>query len=156
MDILIPNESLLTGEITNWSYGDRNIRFRLPLQISYDDDPEQAMTLMEQAARASERVLADPEPVARLMGFGESGIDLELRLWVSDPENGVNNVRSDVYLRIWKDFKTAGITLPFPQRDVHLLKESVAPAISRSGDTRGNRAKSGRGRTRGPRATPKA
>jgi small-conductance mechanosensitive channel len=119
-DILIPNESLLTTDIVNWSYGDRNVRFRLPVQISYADDPEVALALLETAALSTERVLHDPAPAGRLMGFGENGIDLELRIWINDPEVGVNNVRSDVYRRIWRDFRAAGITIPYPQRDVHL------------------------------------
>jgi len=146
-DILIPNETLLTSEIVSWSHGDRNVRFRLPLQISYQDDPAAAMAIMEQAARATERVLADPPPVARLMGFGDSGINLELRLWVNDPENGVNNVRSDTYLRIWKAFRASGITIPYPQRDVRLIQERAAQAASPSAGKPGSRPKSGDDRT---------
>jgi len=142
-DILIPNETLLTSEIINWSYGDRNVRFRLPLQISYQNDPETAMTIMEQAARDTERVLADPPPVARMMGFGDNGINLELRLWVNDPENGVNNVRSDTYVRIWHAFRAAGISIPYPQRDVRLIPERAAQAASRSAGKKGSRSKSG-------------
>ena len=145
-DILIPNETLFTTEIINWSYGDRNVRFRLPVQISYDDDPESAMALMEQAARDTDRVLADPAPVARLMGFGDNGIQLELRLWVNDPERGSNNVRSDTYLRIWRAFQTAGITMPYPQRDVRLVSKSAAPAALRSAGTPGSRTESGHDR----------
>ena len=146
-DILIPNETLFTTEIINWSYGDRNVRFRLPIQISYDDDPESAMALMEQAARGTDRVLADPAPVARLMGFGDNGIQLELRLWVNDPEKGSNNVRSDTYLRIWRSFQAAGITIPYPQRDVRLVSKPVVPAAPRSAGIPGNRPESGRGQT---------
>jgi small-conductance mechanosensitive channel len=137
-DILIPNETLLTSEITNWSYGDRNVRFRLPVQISYQDDPEQAMALMVRAARDTERVLADPEPVVRLLGFGDNGINLELRLWIHDPEKGVNNVRSDVYLRIWRAFRETGISIPYPQRDVRLIPERAAPAAAPSPGTPGS------------------
>lgn len=144
-DILIPNETLFTTEIVNWSYGDRNVRFRLPIQISYDDDPESAMALMEQAARDTDRVLADPAPVARLVGFGDNGIQLELRLWVNDPEQGSINVRSDAYLRIWRAFQGAGITIPYPQRDVRLVSRSTAPAAPRSAGTPGSRTESGRG-----------
>jgi small-conductance mechanosensitive channel len=145
LDILIPNENLITAEIINWSYGDRDVRFRLPVQISYSDDPEQALTILETAALETQRVLPDPAPAARLMGFGDSGINLELRLWIRDPENGVNNVRSDVYRRIWRDFRSAGITIPFPQRDVHLMPAAAAD-ISHAADTAGNRAGSARGR----------
>jgi small-conductance mechanosensitive channel len=146
-DILIPNETLLTAEIINWSYGDKNVRFRLPLQISYQDDPEQAMTIMLRAARETERVLADPEPVVRLMGFGDNGINLELRLWIHDPENGVNNVRSEVYVKIWRYFREAGISIPYPQRDVRLIPERAAPAPGRSPEMPGSLRGSERGQT---------
>ena len=90
------------------------------MQISYDDDPEQAMAIMAQAANANTRVLSNPEPAVRLMEFADSGIALELRVWLSDPEEGIGNVRSDINLAIWHGFKAAGITIPYPQRDVHL------------------------------------
>lgn len=152
-DILIPNESLITSEIINWSYGDRDVRFRLPVQISYSDDPELALTILEKAALDTQRVLRQPPPAACLMGFGDSGIDLELRLWVNDPENGVNNVRSDVYRHIWREFRAAGITIPFPQRDVH-LKPASAADISRATDTAGNRAGSDHGQRPGAAVDP--
>lgn len=119
---LIPNENLITTEVINWSYSDRNVRLKLPVQISYADDPEQAMAIMLEAALNSKRVLKTPEPVARLMGFGESGIDLELRVWLNDPEQGTAAVRSEINLAIWKAFKANHITIPFPQRDIHLFK----------------------------------
>jgi len=54
------------------------------------------------------------------MNFGDSGIELELRIWIQDPENGLGGVRSEVNLAIWRGFKEAGITIPFPQRDIHI------------------------------------
>lgn len=117
---LIPNETLITTEVINWSYTDRNVRLKIPVSISYDDDPEQAMALLLGAARANPRVLDDPAPAARLMNFGDNGIELELRVWIQDPESGLANVRSDVNLAIWHAFKAAGITIPFPQRDLHI------------------------------------
>ena len=124
VETLIPNENLITSEVTNWSYTDRSIRIRMPVQISYDDDPEQVMDILLECGKAHDRVLKDPEPVARLVGFGDNGIDLELRVWLSDPEEGIGNVRSDVYLAIWKQFKQHNITIPFPQRDVHMYPAS--------------------------------
>lgn len=117
---LIPNENLITSEVVNWSYTDPNTRVRIPVQISYDDDPEQAMALLIEAAKASTRILTTPEPTARMLAFADSGIQLELRIWISDPENGIGNVRTDVNLAIWRSFKAAGITIPYPQRDLHL------------------------------------
>ncbi|MFH7320926.1 mechanosensitive ion channel family protein [Desulfurivibrio sp. D14AmB] len=112
----------------NWSFGDRNVRLKVPVQISYDDDPEQAMELMRAAAQTSPRVLADPVPVVRLLEFADSGIALELRVWIGDPEQGSGAVLSEINLAIWRAFKEAGITIPYPQRDLHL--KSVAPSAS--------------------------
>ncbi len=131
LDILVPNENLLTQEITNWSYGDRNVCLKLPVQISYADDPERALAVLEDAARGVPRVLAEPPPRAILSGFGESGIDLELRIWVNDPERGVNNIRSDVNRAMWRALKQAGITIPFPQRDVRIIRAAGAAAPGR-------------------------
>jgi len=120
VETLIPNENLITTEVINWSYSDRKVRIKLPVQISYGDDPEQAMKILLEAAKASSRVLRDPLPAARLMGFGDSGIELELRLWIRDPQQGVANVRSAVNVAIWKGFRAAGITIPYPQQDLHV------------------------------------
>ena len=66
-----------------------------------------------------------PEPVCLLKGFGDSSVDLELRAWIVDPENGVSNVKSEIYLLIWDKFKAAGVEIPFPQRDLHIKDTSV-------------------------------
>jgi small-conductance mechanosensitive channel len=125
VETLIPNENLITTEVINWSYSDRQIRIKLPVQISYEDDPEQAMEILLEAAKVSPRVLRDPPPAARLMGFGDNGIDLELRVWIRDPQQGVANVRSDVNVAIWKGFREAGISIPYPQQDLY-IKEMPA------------------------------
>ena len=120
VETLIPNENLMINEVINWSHSDRKIRLKLPVSISYGDDPEQAMALLLKAGGAPERVLDDPAPVARLMAFGDNGIELQLRVWIQDPQEGISNIRSDINLAIWRAFKAAGVTIPFPQRDVHL------------------------------------
>jgi small-conductance mechanosensitive channel len=56
------------------------------------------------------------------MGFADNGVSLELRFWIRDPESGINNVRSDLHLEIWDLFAAAGITIPYPQRDLHLTE----------------------------------
>jgi len=130
VDTLIPNENIITSQVINWSYADRAIRLKLAVQISYRDNPRKAMQLLRDAAKSHPRVERSPEPAVRVMSFGENGIDLELRFWIDDPEDGVNNVRSDLYLAIWDAFEAAGITIPYPQRDVHLHRgaEGAAPA----------------------------
>ncbi len=120
VDTLIPNENVITNEVINWSYADRNIRLRIQVEISYDDDPEQAMALMREAASVSPRALMEPPPVVNLVEFGDNGILLELRVWIADPEAGVGSVRSAINLAIWRAFKEARITIPYPQRDLHI------------------------------------
>ncbi|VAW92461.1 Potassium efflux system KefA protein / Small-conductance mechanosensitive channel [hydrothermal vent metagenome] len=125
VETLIPNENIITSEVTNWSYSDKHVRVKVPVQVSYDDDVEQAMQLMLDACNVSPRVLQKPEPTVRLTSFADSGIELELRLWLDDPEQGVGSVKSDINLAIWKAFKENAITIPFPQRDVHLIKDTL-------------------------------
>ena len=117
---LIPNEDLITNRVVNWSFSDKNIRVRVPVGISYDSDPRMAMELCVDAARSSGRVLNDPEPRCLMTGFGDNSVNLELRFWINDPSNGVGNARSEVLLSIWDRFKEAGISIPFPQRDLHI------------------------------------
>ncbi|PIX53820.1 MAG: mechanosensitive ion channel protein MscS [Zetaproteobacteria bacterium CG_4_9_14_3_um_filter_54_145] len=127
VETLIPNENLVTSEVINWSYSDHNIRVKIRIQISYNDDPEQAMQLMLDCAHTSARVLQDPLPLCRLVDFGDSGIVLELRIWISDPENGIGGVRSEVNLAIWRAFKQHSITIPYPQRDIHIKSGGMSP-----------------------------
>ena len=121
VETLIPNENLITSEVTNWSYSDRAVRQRIPVQISYNNDPESAMNLLLEAADDKDRILKSPEPAVRLIGFGDNGINLELRIWIDDPESGIASVVSDVNLAIWKKFKENNISIPFPQHDVHII-----------------------------------
>jgi small-conductance mechanosensitive channel len=117
---LVPNQHVITNPVINWSYSDPKVRLKLPVRISYQDDPELALTALVEAARGIARVLHDPAPVSRLMHFSDSGIDLELRFWIADPQGGVNNVRSEVNRAIWRTFKQHGITIPVAQRDVRM------------------------------------
>ncbi|OOZ38650.1 mechanosensitive ion channel protein MscS [Solemya pervernicosa gill symbiont] len=126
VETLIPNENLITTEVINWSHSDPDVRIKLPVSIGYDDDPEQAMATMIEAALEHPRVLKDPPPVSRLISFGDSGIELQLRIWINDPQNGVGNVRSDLNLEIWRRFKTQQITIPYPQRDLHIRSGHVS------------------------------
>jgi small-conductance mechanosensitive channel len=78
-----------------------------------------------EAALSNDRVLKDPGPKCLLKGFGDSSVDLELRLWIADPANGLANVKSEVLLKVWDSFKEHGIEIPFPQRDLHLRSSDV-------------------------------
>ena len=124
VEMLVPNQHLISNPVINWSYTDPRVRLKLPVRISYKDDPEVALQVLLQACEGQRRVLRDPLPVSRLMHFSDSGIDLELRFWISDPQEGVNNVRSEVNRTIWRLFREAGITIPIAQREIHVRSQS--------------------------------
>lgn len=117
---LIPNEHLITSEVVNWSYGDHTNRVRVPVDISYEDDPEKARLLLLQIAKQHPRVLTDPPPEAQLLSFGDNGLKLELLVWIDDPEKGMANLRSDINLHIWREFIANNIHFPYPQHDIHV------------------------------------
>lgn len=128
-EAIIPNELLIATTVLNHSYSNRQIRLALDVQVSYRSDLKRAMQIMEEAARRHARVLADPPPLAVLVRFADSGIDLQLGVWIDDPENGVLGIRSELYLDIWRAFQEAGIEIPFPQREVRILPGAdAAPA----------------------------
>ncbi len=118
---LVPNQNVITNPLINWSYGHPRVRLRLPVRIAYHDDVEHALYLLLQAAEHP-RILKDPPAVARLLEFADYGMEIELRFWIGDPAEGVNNVRSDVNRRIWALFREHGITIPPAQREIRILE----------------------------------
>ena len=117
---LIPNEELIVQRVENWSFSDNLVRLRIPVGISYDSDVRLAMKLCLESAVQIARVQKDPEPRINVTGFGDSSVNLELRVWINDPQQGRGSVISDVLLVIWDKFHEHGIQIPFPQRDLHL------------------------------------
>ena len=128
VDTLVPNTILITSSFINWSYSDQRVRLKLPVTVSYDDDPELALQLLLQAAENHPRILHDPPPVSRLISFEDNGMRLEIRFWIADPVNGVNNVRSDVNRAIWRIFQLNGVRIPVVQQEVRRL-EPRAPRV---------------------------
>jgi small-conductance mechanosensitive channel len=94
----------------------------VPVMISFHDDPEVALQVLIDAAANHPRILKEPGPVSRLMSFENYGMRVEVRFWIRDPMNGVNNVRSDVNREIWRLFKKNGITIPVQQHDVRVIQ----------------------------------
>ena len=127
-EVIIPNEYLVSNIVRNLSFTDTRVRVALSVQVAYSTNLEKAMSLMTEAARCHSRVLSDPEPAVLLTEFADSGINLELGFWISDPETGTAGVRSDINLVIWKEFRENAIEIPFPQREVRILRPS--PVLS--------------------------
>jgi len=133
VETLVPNQNLITNSVINWSYSDQRVRLRLPVMVSYDDDPELALRLLFEAVQHHPRILHDPPPVTRLMSFEDYGMRLEVRFWIADPVNGVNNVRSDVNRAIWKIFRQHGVKIPVAQRELRIVEAPPPPVIGRDG-----------------------
>ncbi len=117
---LIPNEELIINSVENWSYSNSLIRLHAAVSVSYACDLHKALELCAEAALETDRILAYPEPKCLLTGFGDSAIDLEIRMWIKDPQNGRGNVISDVLLNVWEKFQANDIEIPYPQRDLHI------------------------------------
>jgi small-conductance mechanosensitive channel len=133
-EFLIPNEDFITQQVVNWSFTDQLIRLDVPFGVSYDSDPHEVRRLAAEAAGTIERVKDHPKAVCHLVAFGDSSLDFVLRFWVSDPQNGLTNVRGTVLLACWDAFKQAGIGIPFPHREiimrtpVEIAKDAEPPA----------------------------
>lgn len=123
--VIIPNETLIINPVINHSFTDHRARVQMPIQVSYDSPLETAMQLMQDIANDHPRVLVEPVPAVQIRGFGESGIDLMLNIWIPDPEEGSAALQSEIYLQIWQAFKINNISIPFPQREVRILNMPI-------------------------------
>jgi small-conductance mechanosensitive channel len=130
-EYLIPNEDIITHQVVNWSHKSDRVRLKVPVRVPHDSDLDQALALMREAASLPERVVAVPAPNALIMALGETAIELELRFWIEDAQNGVHNVKSQVLYEIWRLFRQEGIQIPYPKRDLYVrsnLREESAVA----------------------------
>ena len=118
---VIPNELLVSAPVVNHSLSDRRVRVAVRISIAYESDLDLALRLGEQAARSTERVLADPPPGSLLVEFAADGMLLEIGFWIADPEQGRMNVQSAVAIAVYKLYADKGITIPYPRRDIRIL-----------------------------------
>ncbi|WP_347311514.1 mechanosensitive ion channel family protein [Defluviimonas sp. SAOS-178_SWC] len=124
-EFLIPNEDLITGQVVNWSHSNQYVRIDLFFGTAYSDDPHLVRKVAIEAAYSVGRVLKSHPAVCHITGFGDSSVDYILRFWITDPAEGLTNVKGNVYLALWDAFKEHGISIPFPQREVKVLPGSV-------------------------------
>ena len=130
-EFLIPNEDLITGQVVNWSHSNDFVRLDIHFGTSYQDDPHEVRRIAIAAAQSVNRVLSHKPPVCHIIGFGDSSVDYVLRFWITDPTGGLTNIRGNVFLALWDAFQANGISIPFPQREVRVLKdaETAAPIM---------------------------
>ena len=125
--IIVPNRLLVDNYIHNYSYRDKRIVIINRVQVAYSTDLEKAVEVLLEAAGSSPYALSKPLPKARVMEFQDSGILMELWTWIGDM-NLKRDATAQLNMEIWRKFKDAGITIPFPQRDVH-IKEAASPDL---------------------------
>jgi len=124
-EYIIPNEDLITKKVINWSYSNNLVRTSVSIGVSYNSDINKAMELLEKAIQDIDRILNKPKPKIFLNEFADSSVNLEIKFWIKDPENGINNIKSEVNKRIWNLFKDNNIEIPFPQQDIHFKSIST-------------------------------
>lgn len=135
-DHLIPNETVITSPVANHSYADRMSRVDFTLQVDYGVDLRVALECMVEAAQGQPRVLEKPAPLAVVRQFGGSGIDLDLMVFIADPENGKAALRSDIAISIYERLTQRGIPIPYPQQEIRITEwpaMATYPAASAGG-----------------------
>jgi len=125
-EAIIPNERLITGTVINHSLSDKRLLLRLPIHISYDSSLALALDLLTGIGRENPRTLREPQAGAFVTGFVENGIELELCIWIGDPELGQIQLRSELFVKIWEEFRDNGIHIPYPQREVRIIADAAA------------------------------
>lgn len=130
-EILIPNEDFITNRVINWTFSNNMARVEISVGVAYDSDLEKVHEILLEAAKEHPRCTRQKDPVCFLRSFGDSSIDFLLFFWVDDVENGRWGPQSDVMFKIWHKFAEHDISIPFPQRDLHLKSTGMLEALTR-------------------------
>jgi len=121
-EFLVPNENIITNKLINWSHKDKYVRAHVNVGVSYSADVNRVMEILNSIPARFPRILKNPNPVSYLIDFGDNSINFRLCFWITDPEKGLFNVKSDLLVAIWQAFKDNDVEIPFPQRDVYIKK----------------------------------
>ncbi len=126
-EAIVPNDSLVTNTVINHTYTDPKVAVKIGVTVAYETNLDEAMAILQAAAKANPRVEASPEPAVQLKALGDNGIELELTVWIHDAELGQSSLRSDVLMQVWRDFRAANISVPFPQRELRFVHAEAMP-----------------------------
>ena len=132
-EIIVPNAQLITEQVTNWTLSDQLRRIDLPVGVNYGAAPKKVIELLEGVARAHPKVLPDPAPRCLFMSYGDSNINFELRAWTEYTNS--QQARSDLTVAIYDAVYAAGMSFPFPQREVRVLNDHDAAPAAPAGDS---------------------
>jgi small-conductance mechanosensitive channel len=118
--MIVPNTKFIDSPVTNWTYGDRRVRFRIPVGVAYGSDVNKVREALIAVAHENPHTLKEPAPSVSLEQFGENSVDFKLVVWSSEMSARPSRYRSDLNFAIAGKFREAGIEFPFPQRDLHI------------------------------------
>ncbi|OIO59414.1 MAG: mechanosensitive ion channel protein MscS [Verrucomicrobia bacterium CG_4_10_14_3_um_filter_43_23] len=122
-EVMVPNEEFITTRVINWTYSNNQSRAEVLVGVSYGSDLDQVRELLLAAAKEHPMCSLAPEPRCYLTEFGDSSVNFRLLFWVEDVRKGRLQPRSDVMFSIWNKFKEHNIQIPFPQRDIHIIRD---------------------------------
>jgi small-conductance mechanosensitive channel len=125
ISVIIPNSEFISSKVINWSHNDRNVRFNIPVGVSYKEDPQKVKEILLSVANDNDSVLKKPVPDVIFDEFGDSSINFYLRVWTTTLIQAPKILKSQLYFEIFKRFRENGIQIPFPQRDLHIKNEEV-------------------------------
>jgi small-conductance mechanosensitive channel len=137
---IVPNQKFIDSPVTNWTYGDPRVRFRIPVGVAYGSDVEMVRQKLIEAAKEDPHTLEDPAPSVFLVEFGDSSLHFELVAWSDEMSHRPRRYRSDLNFAIDKKFREAGIEIPFPQRDLN-IRSGVLKVDSAANQPDNDRAK---------------
>jgi small-conductance mechanosensitive channel len=135
-EVVLPNTDLVSSAVTNWTLSDRLYRIEVPVGVAYGTDLDRVVAVLLDATRSNDRFLANPPPQALFKGFGDSSLDFVVRAWTDQGYDQSLSLTSELGLAVHRSLRDAGITIPFPQRDLHLASVSPAARASLSGPDR--------------------
>ncbi|HEX4229507.1 MAG TPA: mechanosensitive ion channel domain-containing protein [Bryobacteraceae bacterium] len=128
--IIVPNADFISNRVTNWTANDRRVRIGIPVGVGYSSDPAMVRELLLKIAGSRREILMDPPPDVIFVGFGDSSLDFDLRVWTMERLRTPQILKSDLYYDIFRVFAEHQIELPFPQRDVHVRSiEAPLPVV---------------------------
>ncbi len=125
ISIIVPNSDFISSKVINWSHTDRNIRFNIPVGVSYNEDPEVIRKLLLEVADENKGILQQPKPDVLFKEYADSALVFILRIWTREYINRPDVLKSQIYYAAFKKFKEHNIEIPFPQRDLHIKNEEL-------------------------------
>lgn len=120
ISIIVPNSEFISSKVINWSHNDRNIRFRIPVGVSYNEDPDKVSKILLEVAENNPNILKIPVPSVLFDEYGDSSLNFFLAVWTSSHTDKPRVLKSQIYFEIFRRFKEEGVEIPFPQRDIHI------------------------------------